>query len=349
MELFKVNYEPGAEIETILLPLSLGKSSLALLDMVVELIRYQKSTHRLRQGFYLAALVVDETGLKSGTTNKDVCSTVDTLKERYPECKFHCHSLETLVEQFPSATIQVDDQKSGLVINGLETIDDLKSRTSRQDILGLLRKQMILAFSRKNGFKTTIWGYSTTRLAEMVLSLTSKGRGQEIPVQIDVETYNTKYQRIIYPIRDVLSSEIDIYNDLQGLANLVVESTATVPVTTKLQSIDELVHRYFHSIEEGFPSIVSTVVRTAAKLGQRPVTADSCKVCGSIVLADSQQWLKSITVSKLPGQEADQETSDLFNNSSLCYGCLMTLKGGNVAQLVWPSTSVNDVLNQYSL
>jgi cytoplasmic tRNA 2-thiolation protein 2 len=351
MDQFKVNYTPDAEVETILIAVSLGQSSLALLDMVIDIIRVQKQQHRGRQGFYLRALVIDDSQVL-GPMTRDVATTVDSLKHQYPECEFTCYNFEALVDLFPPEHVNIDGLGE-ISESPAKFFDLLPSlpRTSQQDLVGILRRQVILGYAQKHNLRTVVWGSNMTRLAEIVLSLTAKGRGQDIPLLVDSEVKSTGNIDNIYPIRDVLMSEIVLYNDLQKISSLVVEPIAKIPVTTKLQSIDELVHQYFGSIEENFPSIVSTVVRTADKLGQKPVDSQThCRLCGSIVAADSQQWLKNITVSSLSEETENANRSTVLPNSvELCYGCLVTFKNSNVTTITWPRASVHEVLNEYSL
>lgn len=355
MEQFKVNYDPAAVDQTILMALSLGKSSLALLDMVVDLIRVQKQHHRGRQGFFLQVMVIDESRIL-GPMTKDVEETVDHLKQYYPECKFTLHTLESLVQLFPLQSVNIDgmlgdDNDIGTSTNLFQLLPSL-TRTSQQDLLEILRRQLILGYAKRESFNTIIWGYSTTRLAEMVLSLTTKGRGQDIPVLIDNEEVIIDNVVNIYPLKDLMSSEIVLYNNLQQLSELVVEPVAKIPATTKLQSINELVQQYFSSIEDNFPSIASTVVRTAEKLGIKPSDSKTqCLICASTVAKDSQQWLKNITVSRLPYENYETDVSNnlLPDSVDLCYGCLVAFKDTKLSNISWPRTSVDEVLNEYSI
>ncbi|KAA8912940.1 hypothetical protein TRICI_003322 [Trichomonascus ciferrii] len=320
MERFKVSYnEPRPPDQHVLLPVSLGPSSMALLDMCVEMIRAQKAIHRGRQGFFLHVVHVMDQEDSSDTRER-----LERLRERYPECE----KIEAvkLPESSKTELVQIS---RGENISDLDGAMKQVNKTGREDSKGILRKGLIEKIAERNGCQTTIYGHCQTRLAELVIAMTSKGRGSAMPHAINDGGY--------YPLKDVLSSEVDIYNDLQETCDLIVSRTKP-PANVKLQSIDDLVHQYFISVEKDFPSVVSTVVRTANKLASQEEGEDNCSICGGIRGKDTLEWIKKITVNA-PIEDAGE---------TLCYGCMVMLRN-SADKLQWPRYSVQDIVNEYEL
>ncbi|CAN6640497.1 cytoplasmic tRNA 2-thiolation protein 2 [Trichomonascus vanleenenianus] len=330
MEQFKVDYKtPNPEDQHILLALSLGPSSLALLDMAIDTIRLMRQQHRGRQGFYLHGLHIDEC---PDPEESDAKELIAALGETYPECEFACLPL-TAAKSLASEAVEIG--QGGSRGESVFALLNKMTRTSRQDASELLKKQLIESFGKQKGCQTVIYGHSQTRLAELIISHTAKGRGAAVPRDIN-QTLENGY---IYPLRDLLRSEISIYNGLKEVTRFVSQYKPRVPATTKLQSIDELVNQYFVSVEEGFPSVVSTVVRTAGKLddSRAPVVA-SCSVCGDPVAADTLEWTKKITVCP--------PTED--KSAQLCYGCIVMFRR-TVGSVNWPRYDKNELLKEFEL
>ncbi|ANB15269.1 Ncs2p [Sugiyamaella lignohabitans] len=360
MEDYKVNYTPGAKVPDVLLPLSFGRSSLALLDMVADMLRFQSSTHGGRQGLHLHAVHIDETGIHG--MDGDVQETLQNLRAKYPECStITSVKLESFLED-PSVNrevVKIVASTSTVSPNNTkELLAMLVKRTPQQDMLNIIRLKIIEKVARDLNCTTIIWGHSMTRLAELVISLTAKGRGNTIS---DILFSEQSEPRILYPLNEVLGSEVADYIQVQSLDQFVLSSLSRRPATTKLQSIDELVNQYFVSVEQGFPSVVSTVVKTAAKLApssavyeSRQLEVSTCKICGGPAMPDSLEWLEKITVNFPPSADGLQENQDhqesKDTSNELCYGCITLFKDSMVSELNWPKRSTKEeVLAEYSL
>lgn len=329
MEKFKVDYsEPRPPDQHILLPISLGASSIALLDMCVELIRAQKTVHRGRQGFYLHALHILEE-----ENSDNVKCILEKLRERYPECEeITTVSLLSQIKDGEIESIKISNHDSTTTDDLITIMNQHMNKTSREDTISILRKQLIDRYAEQAGCQTIIYGHCQTRISELVIAMTSKGRGSAMPHTINEAGY--------YPLREVLSSEVQIYNELQQITDSVIPKQSP-PANVKLQTIDDLVYQYFISVEKDFPSVVSTVAKTANKLASTSTTASTtkyCSVCGDISGDDTLEWVKKITVNA-PTEDAGE---------TLCYGCMVMLRN-TTNQLNWPRYNKDDVINAYEL
>lgn len=324
---FKVNYAPGAVDQHILLPLSFGKSSLALLDMMCDLIRLQRERNNGKQGFYLHVLHISE-------EIEDSQARLDQLADKYPECIF-----EKVLKpnSIPLGNIVVVDEKKSEMISGVGEITScLRSRSSQQDFLKLTIRQIVDLVALQKGYQTVTYGFCMTALAELVISLTAKGRGAVISDYICPP--ETRNPRIVYPLGDILDTELDLYLELQKIKHFAIIK-AEPPATKKLQSIDELVSQYFTDVDKDFPGVIPTVVRTAYKVEAKNQEFESlCKLCQDPIQKGSARWLEGITVNS---QQVIPE--------DLCYGCTVMIQNSDIGSLDAPRYEKSDILSDYLL
>lgn len=327
---FKVNYGANqGSLPKIFLPLSLGRSSIAALDMLVSLIRQQKDRNHGKTGFQLIAshVIVDP-------RDKDVTkSRMQNLEVMYPECEFHTvdlnHFLDTDFEDFVTVHMHSDSSPASSPIDLLDLLQS-HDKSSYQDIHQILLKSVIRRSAQLMGAKCIVWGDSMTKIAQMTCSLTCKGRGESLHELLS-GTIPGLDER--YVMQDLLSSEIVHYLRVQDLSSQAVAAVSP-PSSKRFQSIDELASEYFTSVEAGFPSVVATVVRTTSKLAdphQNPNDnrdTTTCAICQTVCFTDSQEWQQKITV--------DGKATDNGALIDVCYGCRTALASVNLASFKWP-------------
>lgn len=159
-----------------------------------------------------------------------------------------------------------------LEIIPLETFSEpLPNRSAEHDINNILIRKQILKYAKDTkGY--TAFGYSMTRISELTLSETVKGRGAAIPSLVSPNLHSDK---IVYPLRDIMANELVKYCEMHGLAEHIIPAEE-LPKVTKFQSIDEIVSCYFKDVQKNFPSVVSTVSKIASRLSQPP---EPCGLC----------------------------------------------------------------------
>jgi cytoplasmic tRNA 2-thiolation protein 2 len=125
-------------------------------------------------------------------------------------------------------------------------------------------------------------GDSSTRQAIKMISLTSKGRGYSLALDIGVENrVSFKDIGIMRPMKDMLSKEIGFYNHFSNVNQYVI---TTENFSTKMpgkSSIGRLTEEFIVGLERNFPSTVSTVCRTTLKLNPASDmdTSVTCAIC----------------------------------------------------------------------
>ncbi|KAJ3500559.1 hypothetical protein NM208_g17117 [Fusarium decemcellulare] len=128
---------------------------------------------------------------------------------------------------------------------------------------------------------------------------------------------------VYYPMREVFRNEILQYiNLIPSLKEIVPLEQASRTaggsvVSHKDQSIEEVMARYFDSVEEGYSGIVANVVRTTNKLDRVPGHS-FCGSCGmSLDAAGDSRW----------AGEIGDDSTDGSSSNRLCYGCKRSIHG----------------------
>lgn len=324
--------------KSLLVPVSLGVTSISLLHILDEQLR----AHLKRSGHANYTLHVLFINQSPSNDQIDHRRSLDLLKERFP---LHTYTILSLEDVF-NYKLEIEKEILGLQSVNLLTLTDdkrarlqqlmsnLPSETSRADITTVLRQTLTTEFAKQHGCEIILYGDSTTRLAERTLSETAKGRGGLLPwLTADVVlTSGTSGLRMAYPMRDLLKKEISIFAAMISppLTPLIRDngSTATgqVSVSSRSTTIDQLMCQYFESVEQNYPSIVANVVRTSNKLKASSTNSNtpSCNICKLPVMKQSHYWGGDQN-SALNSSIDDVETA-LEHVGAICYGCARSIK-----------------------
>ena len=308
MESFRVRHSTPGEERTILLPLSFGAGSTALLHVLSAHLKGQVEKSR-RTGFRLHVLNVND---DTSTANFENEFVVEKVKQKFPD---HSYSTVLLSDVFtldnPDSLMALVDGSSAHISSTATNEERLNhffasfdSATSRTDAKQNLRRRLIVRFAKKHNCEAIVWGDSTTRLAERTLAETAKGRGFSLP-WIVADGESPHGIPFYYPMRELLSKEISAFASLVDppLNDIIIKHEAKTAVSIKDTSIDDLMQQYFASVEREYPSIVANVVKTTGKLQAAPLShvEMQCELCDM----------------PLDGQAPER--------SRLCYGCIRTL------------------------
>jgi len=317
MEAFRVRHTTFGQERSLLLPLSLGVSSLTVLHVLSHQLSRQ-SERTGRPGYTLKVAFICEPSVDYDLSKQ----RLDAISERYPQ---HTYSISKLpdvldIEDFLSisdGSLEIDyDRHSTTEARLEELLHLLPSATSRVDVLTILRNRAIIDLARQNQCEAILWGDSTTRLAERTLAETAKGRGFSLPWQV-TDSISPHGMAFHFPMRDLLRKEIVAHAEMCSppLTPLIIEDSAPQPsASTKTTTIDNLMKQYFESVEENYPSIVANVVRTSSKLEAPPLgqTETVCQLCRMPVLDG---------LLGIHGWGGDQSKIHRSGKEQLCYGC----------------------------
>ena len=282
MEMFRNRARPGFAQTTLLLPLSFGVSSMAMLQVLDSHINAQ----RQRSGHAAYTLHILHVDMSIVSGDHEAGKHFEAIKTRYPSYTYAMAHLADVMEQEEvhelAASILEEDQLQGSNEEKLhKMLSVATSPTARVDILESLKTKIIVASAKQHDCESILWGDSTTRLAERTLSETAKGRGFALP-WIVAESESVYGIRCQYPMRDLLKKELFTFADTTepALTPLLAPVLSKPAVSAKNSTIDELTAQYFESVERDYPGIVANVVKTTGKLDVPSHTgAEVCKLC----------------------------------------------------------------------
>lgn len=302
MEAFRTRHVGAGQERKLLLPMSFGISSVTLLHILDKHLQTQRQKTG-RTGFAIHVLHIRSPGIP------DFSSNFEAMIKAYPEHEYSSLDLHSLFTD-PAA---------------LDTIlSSLPSSTSVSDILTILRTRLTVSLAKSHDCEGILLGHSTTALAERILSTTALGRGFSLPWQVSdgPSPYGVS---MYYPLRDVLRKELlshclICFPQLQGLVDPRAFEEVKVPVSKKDTSIEALMRGYFEDVEEGYPSIVSNVVRTAGKLEERALGEGDvvCRLC-ALPVEEGRMGIAGW------GGHQEEGGVESKEGSELCYGCSRSL------------------------
>jgi cytoplasmic tRNA 2-thiolation protein 2 len=323
LSILNVGHEPK-----LLLPISFGVCSISLIHILNGYLDAQLQKMD-RTSFSIHILHV----YQPGPDGEDpTMSNLESLKKRFPKLDFSTsHLSDVFIQASPQESRpQEESIKSDAVQRFNDFLGSTSSATSKSDVIGLLFTRAIVQFAKDHSYDGILWGDSTTRLAEKILSESAKGRGFSIPWQVtDGETpYGVSFY---YPFREVLKKELISFVDMTEppLTPLVAQDSlleTKAPVSSRNTTIDLLLKQYFESVEQSYPSIVSNVVRTSNKLQPPLVGTKRCKLC-TLPVTHNQLGISS--------WEGNQDTQNGGPHShwGLCYGCSRSVTADAAALL----------------
>ena len=343
---FKVAYNKDGthEVGKVVMGFDFQSSCLVAFDIIIELLREQNEQHRGRVGFTLDIVSIFENRETLNRFNnawRCICSSerysndkiLDHVNIHFIDANSFYHKknlIQILVHNtdFNSMALNWDEQDHYSIQNLLKSCPN---RNVRNDFWNIIVQHIVKQFAMQTKCSVLIWGNSMTKLADQILGLIIKGRGANIAASLDSESLDKAYGNTfknLYPMKDILLSEIDAYIISQKMDSLLVDYTLRKSLIIsnedfekknvsntliKNMSINELVRKYYEDMEGEYSNIISTVLRTGDKL-QAPTkyleegtVPQVCSICSNTIYSDPSTWLKSITVNKGYPVETEEE------------------------------------------
>ncbi|KAJ8607513.1 hypothetical protein MRB53_040223 [Persea americana] len=327
MEAARVRGPKPTSARKLLLPLSLGVSSLALLQILdVYFDGQRKRTGRA--DVELHVLFVD---LNYGRDN-DSKQPLERVRALFP---FHTYYVRELLPLSETSSASLTRPGVGEAVLGNaqsatsdttihDILSSLPSATSQADMLEKMLLLNIVRAAQEIHCESILWGDTTTRLSEKILAETAKGRGFALPWLVN-DGESPYGPRFCFPLRDLLRKEVSAYVRLTqpALGNLVERSpVAQNRVSSRNVTIDGIMQDYFESVEDNYPSIVTNVTRTVGKLEPPSASSrtSSCTTCG-LPYDHGQPGL----LDWAGNQETRYSNDGAELTPGTCYGCTRTL------------------------
>jgi cytoplasmic tRNA 2-thiolation protein 2 len=271
-------------------------------------------------GYDVNVLIVEPSSIASTGTSLD--RNYEAIQKTFPDHTFtripfhsifdHAPEMEEIMREYAGSQFKDDNSLSNKERLAAFRAS-ISTATSQVDIDTILLTRLVVAFAKKTGCESVIWGDSDSRLAAKALAGVAKGRGASLTWQVSdgMSPWGLKFE---YPLRDVYKAELLQYESIcPELADVIIPDPApSENVLTKNLSIDELMLRYVQNQGAKYPGVMANVARTANKL--ETSTSDGAATCALCAgLLGNVRGNTGVTV-------ANQAEDNL--SSQFCYGCM---------------------------
>ena len=293
--------------ERVLIAYSGGANSASLLSMVERGLR--ESSHKRLQ-FSADVIFIDEESLFGETQCLEKISMIAhlaTSKYRLYILKIEAYLYSELRQcvgtvdyltthsQWPVNTINLEREKSNL----LKIFDSLENDT-KQQLLGILRNNLLARFAYELGYKKILMGSNTTRLSIQLLNGICCGKGAMASDDIIFADNRFPGLAVCRPLRDFLSKEIAFYVNISDAKCFNFPNFDSVDrLGNKKPSINHVTEDFLVELQNIQPFTTNTVFKTGSKLS--PVLKEGYKICSLCVLRFNE--------------------SEEGTHSVLCYSC----------------------------
>ncbi|XP_032529215.2 cytoplasmic tRNA 2-thiolation protein 2 [Danaus plexippus] len=305
--------------EKVLVCLSGGKSSTVLLDLIYNGINLD-SHKKLR----IVPFFVHITGIKKESESK---KTTDMIIDQCQKYNFDLYVVN-IQEYKSNEDISYCTNSFSPATLAAKNLNF--TTTTGQDVLTKIKHNLFIRISKQLGCRFVLTAETTTLLAMKLLSSIVIGRGSQVENDIGFADNRDGNVEILRSMRDITNEEIDIYLNIKQMCVDPKDSDQEI-------SLQAAIRDFVLDLQENYPSTISTVCKTADKLGSvnGKNNIKKCHVCQSTInFKDSKLTAVEATIfSRIVSSEKSPESaSDLpFNTKDntmfpyifdrFCYCC----------------------------
>ncbi|KIY71517.1 hypothetical protein CYLTODRAFT_345669 [Cylindrobasidium torrendii FP15055 ss-10] len=202
-------------------------------------------------------------------------------------------------------------------------ISALPTQTAISQAIPTLVRVLLLYTARHLGVSHVLLGTSLTSLSISLISSISQGGGFTVREESDEQWMapgSTTPIRIIKPLQDVGMKECSAWAWWHGLPVVQKEK---LPGTG--QDIAALTKDFIVGLEKDYPSTVSTIAKTCAKLAPKHGSVRRCLLCERPIQEGIDDWLTRTSIRSLSIGNTTPRFSTARLTPSLCYSCHTTL------------------------
>lgn len=291
-----------------------GLGSTLLLELVANILGSSSTRSRKHRWDHIDVIYVDQSAIEDLSGYQGPSSAeVQRIVTSYPDFRLTQVPLEACFDEGS------DVQPSRLLRSHIQSIP---TRTGMVDSINLLTRRLLERTAKSLGATHLILGRNMSSLSIALLSNICSGRGASISDET-VASWNGLLS--FNPLRDLGSKECASYvywNNLKVISR--VNSLEDWSGTSA--SISHLTREFITGLERDYPSTVSTITKTCAKVSPRGDRPSQCSLCyrpmKSATDEDSQQHAVAILASSprdAPG--------------TLCYACNVLFTSSNSKSL----------------
>ncbi|KAJ4500765.1 hypothetical protein C8R41DRAFT_907446 [Lentinula lateritia] len=205
-------------------------------------------------------------------------------------------------------------------------ISALPTHTAIDSTIHTLIRILLLYTARSTRSSHLLLGTSLTSLSINLISSISQGGGFSVREEAQEEWRSDSMEtvRLIRPLQEITMKECSMW---AWWNNLRVVGKQRHPGVK--QGIGALTKDFIVGLERDYPSTVSTIARTCAKLAPRVGASGSCILCERPLQPGVQEWESRISI-RATAPSSPSHSSDSFSllqslTPYLCYSCHATL------------------------
>lgn len=315
--------------ENVMIGLSGGVGSTVLADLVHHAISLE-NTKKLRITPYFLHLYDDD--------SKCLAESLIRQCERY---NFDVYVVHLAVYMNSNYELPQANTLQDCNDNERQAFKDMMNSmppSAANDYLLKIKRNLLVEFAKKLNCSVIFTAETTNTLAVNLLSNLAIGRGSQ--VQYDIGFYDNRDDKvkIIRPIKDISTEELNHYISIKQL-------TPVNDSHIKSNSLQSVISSFVSELQDNFQATISTVCKTADKIGieKESNTSEKCLICESDLDVKSMKLsaFEATNISRMVSLENNlsnptfEKTSDIVhrleNNTStsvfplinkyLCYGC----------------------------
>ncbi|KAJ4477222.1 hypothetical protein J3R30DRAFT_3291559 [Lentinula aciculospora] len=213
-------------------------------------------------------------------------------------------------------------------------ISALPTHTAIESAIRTLIRILLLYTARLTRSSHLLLGTSLTSLSINLISSIAQGGGFSVREEAQEEWRSDSKEaiRLIRPLQEITIKECAMW---AWWNELPVVGRQRYPGVK--QGIGALTKDFIVGLERDYPSTVSTIARTCAKLAPKVEAAGLCILCERPLQPDVQEWKARISIRATIGTSLLTPPSNTLDSSSLlksltphlCYSCHTTLVSRN--------------------
>ncbi|TFK49647.1 hypothetical protein OE88DRAFT_1713409 [Heliocybe sulcata] len=200
-------------------------------------------------------------------------------------------------------------------------LSSLPAPTAIPTTLQTLTRLLLLHTARATSSSHFLFGTCLTSLSVSLVSLVAQGGGFNIKEEVQEDwggEGGRQAVRIVRPLKDIVMKECAMYAWWRGL-----EVVGQEVWPDARQGIGGITKDFIVGLEKDYPSTVSTITRTCAKLAPKETPAGICTLCNRPAQGHVQDWKTRISIRSLSPSLASPQQPSLA--PYLCYMCHTTL------------------------
>ena len=310
----------------LLLPLSLGVSSSALLHMLDTTLNRQivkNAQQNLKNAKLMCTLEVLVVDPSTISADQAACEkNFNVVQETFPRHTFKRVPLHSIFEYVPDMADIMRDYAGPQFVDDASRSNEERlaafrsvasSATSRADLDSILFTRLVVGYAKHVECVSVLWGDSDSSLAAKTLAGAAKGRGASLTWQVSdgMSPWGISFD---FPCRDISKPELSQYEKAcPEIGKFIIpDAPMSDTILTKNMSIDELMVRYVTTQGEKYPGVMANVSRTANKLQSTSgMDSSGCSLCGGLV-------------ANVKGNETGITVGSQFKTDGpqFCYGCM---------------------------